>query len=224
MKIDPQTALQSAKTLMLDMDGTLLDLAFDNYIWLELVPRRFAVVNDMPFSEARDILYAQFKAKQGQLDWYSLHHWAEFLKLDVLQLHHDVSHRIGYLPGALEFLRQVHGQNVRVLLVTNAHPDLVKIKDARTGLADYFDEVHSSHSYGHAKESQDFWSALQEEIDFDPQTTLFVDDNAAVLQSARKFGIEMLLRVTQPDTTAPARQCSEFRSVEKVADMLGSAG
>jgi putative hydrolase of the HAD superfamily len=224
MKIDPQTALQSAKTLMLDMDGTLLDLAFDNYIWLELVPRRFAVVNDMPFSEARDILYAQFKAKQGQLDWYSLHHWAEFLKLDVLQLHHDVSHRIGYLPGALEFLRQVHGQNVRVLLVTNAHPDLVKIKDARTGLADYFDEVHSSHSYGHAKESQDFWSALQEEIDFDPQTTLFVDDNASVLQSARKFGIEMLLRVTQPDTTAPARQCSEFRSVEKVADMLGSAG
>ncbi len=223
MKIDPQTALQSAKTLMLDMDGTLLDLAFDNYIWLELVPRRFAVVNDMPFSEARDILYAQFKAKQGQLDWYSLHHWAEFLKLDVLQLHHDVSHRIGYLPGALEFLRQVHGQNVRVLLVTNAHPDLVKIKDARTGLADYFDEVHSSHSYGHAKESQDFWSALQEEIDFDPQTTLFVDDNASVLQSARKFGIEMLLRVTQPDTTAPARQCSEFRSVEKVADMLGSA-
>jgi HAD superfamily hydrolase (TIGR01509 family) len=224
MKIDPQTALQSAKTLMLDMDGTLLDLAFDNYIWLELVPRRFAVVNDMPFGEARDILYAQFKAKQGQLDWYSLHHWAEFLKLDVLQLHHDASHRIGYLPGALKFLRQVHGQNVRVLLVTNAHPDLVKIKDARTGLADYFDEVHSSHSYGHAKESQDFWSALQEEVDFDPQTTLFVDDNASVLQSARKFGIEMLLRVTQPDTTAPAQQCTEFRGVEKVADMLGSAG
>jgi HAD superfamily hydrolase (TIGR01509 family) len=224
MKIDPQTALQSAKTLMLDMDGTLLDLAFDNYIWLELVPRRFAVVNDMPFGEARDILYAQFKAKQGQLDWYSLHHWAEFLKLDVLQLHHDASHRIGYLPGALEFLRQVHGQDVRVLLVTNAHPDLVKIKDARTGLADYFDELHSSHSYGHAKESQDFWSALQEEVDFDPQTTLFVDDNASVLQSARKFGIEMLLRVTRPDTTAPAQLCTEFRGVEKVADMLGSAG
>ena len=224
MNIDPQTALKRTKTLMLDMDGTFLDLAFDNYVWRELVPRRFAVANDMPFEEARDILYAQFRAKQGQLDWYCLNHWADFLKLDVLQLHHDASHRIGYLPGALEFLRHVHGQDVRVLLVTNAHPDLVEIKDARTGLADYFDELHSSHSYGYAKESQKFWSAFQEAVEFDPKTTLFVDDNFSVLQSARKFGIDMLLRVTQPDSTVPAKQCTEFRGVEKVADMLGGAG
>lgn len=203
------------------MDGTLLDLAFDNYVWMELVPRRFAVVNDIPFDEARDKLYAQFKAKQGQLDWYSLHHWAEFLDLDVLQLHHDVSHRIGYLPGALEFLRSVHERDVRVLMVTNAHPDLVEIKDAKTGLADYFDEIHSSHTYGHAKESQHFWKALREEVEFDPETTLFVDDNASVLKSARQYGVEMLVRVMQPDSRAPANSCTEFRGVERVADMLG---
>lgn len=223
MNMDPQTALKRTKTLMLDMDGTLLDLAFDNYVWMELVPRRFAAVNDIPYDEARDRLYAQFKAKQGHLDWYSLHHWAEFLNLDVLQLHHDVSHRIGYLPGALEFLRSVYKQDIRVLLVTNAHPDLVEIKDAKTGLADYFDEIHSSHTYGHAKESQHFWSALQEEVDFDPKTTLFVDDNASVLKSARQYGVEMLVRVTQPDSRAPAKSCTEFRGVEKVADMLGAS-
>ncbi len=221
MNMDPKTALQQTKTLMLDMDGTLLDLAYDNYVWMELVPQRYAAANDMSLEEAFEILYAQFKAKQGQLDWYSLHHWAEFLKLDVMQLHHDVSHRIGYLPGALDFLRHVTDQDIRVMLVTNAHPDLYEIKDAKTGLGDFLDEVHSSHTYGHAKESQDFWHALHEVVDIDPETTMFVDDNPHVLQSARDYGLEMLVRVTRPDTRDPAKECSRFKTVERVADMLG---
>tara|TARA_R110000782_G_scaffold87299_7_gene169151 strand:- start:1321 stop:1983 length:663 start_codon:yes stop_codon:yes gene_type:complete len=220
MKIEPQTALKRTKTLMLDMDGTLLDLAFDNYVWKELMPRRFAAANNMPFDEARDLLFGKFREAQGKLEWYSLHHWAQHLQLDVMQLHHDVSHRIGYLPGALQFLRRLREMDIQVLLVTNAHPDMVAIKDAKTGLGDYLDEIHSSHDYGHAKESQDFWNALQARTGFDPATTLFVDDSVPVLTSARSYGMEMLVRVTRPDSRSPATPCNEFRGVERVADML----
>ncbi len=220
MNLDPQSALQKSATLMLDMDGTLLDLAFDNYMWKELVPRRYAVENDLPFEEARDLLMAKYKAVQGDLEWYCLDHWCDRLGVDVIQLHHDVSHRIGYLPGALDFLRKVCDQDVRVLLVTNAHPDTLALKDAITGLGDYFDGLHTSHDYGFAKESQQFWSALQEDVGFDPETTLFVDDSQPVLRSAKQYGIGMLLTVTHPDTTAPVKQGSEFTGVERVADML----
>ncbi len=220
MNIDPKTALRRTKTLMLDMDGTLLDLAFDNYIWKDLVPRRYAAVNGMTFEAARDHLFDQYRAVQGNLEWYCLDHWCERLGIDVIQLHHDVNHRIGYLPGALDFLRTVHKQDTRVLLVTNSHPDTLALKDAVTGLGDYFDGVFSSHNYGHAKESQAFWHALQEDVGFDIETTLFVDDSQAVLESARRYGVEMLVTVTQPDTSVPAVQESEFRGVERVADML----
>ena len=148
MKLDPQSALRDSSTLMLDMDGTLLDLAFDNYMWQELVPRRYAVANDMPFEDAQALLMSKYEAVEGNLDWYCLDHWCERLGIDVMQLHHDVSHRIGYLPGALEFLRAVHEQDVRVLLVTNSHPDTLALKEAMTGLGDYFDGLHSSHDYG----------------------------------------------------------------------------
>ena len=220
MNPDPQSALQQSATLMLDMDGTILDLAFDNYMWQELVPRRYAVEHGLSFVDARTLLLDKYAAVQGSLEWYCLDHWCDRLGIDVVQLHHDVSHRIGYLPGALNFLRHVREQNLRVLLVTNSHRDTLSLKDAMTGLGDYFDGLHSSHDYGHAKESQKFWHALQEDVGFDCETTLFVDDSLPVLRSARDYGIKSLVTVSHPDTTAPIKQESEFRSVVGVADML----
>lgn len=221
MKLSPQVALQQCETLMLDMDGTILDLAFDSYIWTDLVPRRYAAINNMTFEEAREALFAEYRAAEGDLSWYCLDHWNDRLGIDVVKIHHDVTYRIRYLPGALEFLRKVAALDKRVLLVTNSHPDTLNLKDAVTGLADYFDGVHSSHAYGHAKESQAFWHALQQDVDFDVETTLFVDDSQPVLASARDYGVRMLVTVTRPDTSEPARRGSEFRGVEGVADLLG---
>ena len=220
MKFDPQTALEHCETLMLDMDGTVLDLAFDNYIWKDLVPRRYAAANGLSFEAARERLFEKYAAVQGDLEWYCLDHWNDRLGIDVVKIHHDVTHRIGYLPGALEFLRTVHRRDVRVLLVTNSHPDTLELKDAVTGLADYFDGLHSSHSYGHAKESRSFWEALQDDVGFDPETTLFVDDSQPVLASAEEYGVRMLVTVTRPDTSEPPKRGSRFRGVEGVGDML----
>ncbi len=213
-------ALERCQTLMLDMDGTILDLAYDTYVWKELVPRRYAAANNMTFEEAREFLFDKYRSVQGDLEWYCLDHWNDRLGIDVVKIHHDVTYRIGYLPGALEFLREMHERDTRVLLVTNSHQDTLDLKDAVTGLADYFDGIYSSHSYGHAKESQAFWHALQEDVDFDVETTLFVDDSQPVLRSARDYGVKMLVTVNRPDTSEPVKAGSEFRGVEGVGDLI----
>ena len=178
---------------MLDMDGTILDLAFDNYMWLEHVPEHFASANGIEPEEARQRLYAKFEEMLGRLEWYCLDHWSEYLNLDVARLHRDLNDRIGYLPGAKDFLEKVSRDDLRVVLVTNSHLEVLEIKDEVTGLTNYFDAVYSSHSFGAPKENQDFWTALRAEEDFDPATTLFVDDTASVLESADRFGVSMLL-------------------------------
>ena len=218
--MDPKTALQRAETLMLDMDGTLLDLAYDNYIWKDLVPRHYAVQNDMAFEDARDHLLGQYQAVLGDLKWYCLDHWCERLGVDVVQLHRDADDRIDYLPGALAFLKAVQQKDMQVLLVTNSHPDTLELKDTVTGLGEYFDGVFTSHNYGHAKESQAFWHALQDDIGFDIDTTMFVDDSQPVLRSAAEYGLEMLVTVTRPDSTRPVKERSEFRGVETVEELL----
>ncbi len=218
--MDPKAMLSRCETLMLDMDGTVLDLAFDNYIWHQLVPERYAHTSGISFEAACDQLFAQFRALQGNLEWYCLDHWSDRLGMDMLELHRDVNHRIGYLPGAKEFLRTVREHDTRVILVTNSHPDTLALKDEVTGLVEYFDGVYTSHGFGHAKESPEFWCALQDEVGFDMQTTLMVDDTVSVLESADTYGVNMLLSVTRPDTTKPVRSGSDFAGVEAVADML----
>jgi GMP/IMP 5'-nucleotidase len=212
--------MQQCETLMLDMDGTVLDLAYDNYMWMTHVPEQWGVKNGMSLSEARRHLFARFGAVQGELHWYCLDHWSERLDLDVMQLHRDNHDRIGFLPGARDFLETVREMKIKVLLVTNSHPDTLELKEEVTGLCEFFDGVHSAHSYGYAKEQQDFWRALQDVEQFDPETTMLVDDTERVLQSAGEYGVEKLLTITRPDTSEPVRENSCFAAVEGVAELL----
>jgi len=213
-------ALHECDTLMLDMDGTLLDLAFDNYVWMDLVPQEYARRNSMSEDAAREQLYATMRALQGKLDWYCLDYWSDILDLDIEALHRDVNHRIGYLPGAEEFLQQVSEMELRVLLVSNSHSTTLQIKNEVTDLRRFFDEVYLSHDLGHPKEDQPFWESLQAAEEFDPSRTMFMDDNLTVLKSAQTFGIEHLVAVARPEVKGPARRISGFRSVDRVANVL----
>lgn len=217
---DPQTALANCNTLMLDMDGTVLDLAFDNYVWKELIPSEFAKMHGMTLDAAKKELFAHYRSLQGKLDWYCLDHWSERLGLDILAIHRTVDHRIGFLPGARQFLEAVSQTDLRLLLVTNSHPDTLMLKSAVTGVTGFFDATYSAHDIGHAKEEQSFWHALRGTEGFDPKRTLFVDDTIAVLRSAADFGVGMLVRIAWPDTTAMRRDAPGFAEVESVAELL----
>ena len=48
------------------------------------------------------------------------------------------------------------------------------------------------------------------------------DDNVTVLQSARNFGVDMLLHITRPDTRRPAREHEDFVGIEGVGDLVQS--
>ena len=205
---------------MLDMDGTILDLAFDTYVWKELVVGRYAEHKGLEYQVARERLFAKYMSIQGDLEWYCLDHWSERLGFDVLELHHEVHQRIEYLPGAKTFLETVRESDIQVLLVTNSHPDTLQLKNDTLGFAEFFDGIHSSHTYGHAKERQEFWHALQEEEGFDPETTVFVDDTVPVLRSAIEYGITQSVVITHPDTTEPVRENGEFPGVAGVRELV----
>ena len=94
-------------TVLLDMDGTLLDLNFDNHFWLEFVPARYAENNSLSLEQAKQQLKPQFKAMEGKLEWYCLDYWSDVLKLDISGLKAEISGLISVLPHVVEFLEQI---------------------------------------------------------------------------------------------------------------------
>lgn len=207
-------------TVLLDMDGTLLDLNFDNHFWQRFVPQQYAVLHGISEQEAKQRLIPRFKAMEGRLEWYCLDYWTEALALNIAELKLEVAGLIAIHPHVVEFLEAVRASGRRILLVTNAHRGSLDLKMEKTCLQVFFDEIISSHDYGFAKEQQSFWQSLQTNHGFDKNRSLLVDDSLAVLRSAQQFGIAHLVSIAKPDSTMPVRVITEFPAVEDFRPLM----
>jgi GMP/IMP 5'-nucleotidase len=207
-------------TVLLDMDGTLLDLNFDTHFWLKHVPLRYAEIRGLDREQAREDLMARYHARAGSLDWYSVDFWQTELEVDIMRLKEEVAHLIAVHPKVPEFLTAVHAAGKRVLLVTNAHHKSVTLKMARTGLRPHFDAIITAHELGLTKEDPQFWQRLRAREPFDADRSLLVDDTLPVLDSARAYGIRHLVAVIQPDTRQPPKSISGYPAIESFADLL----
>jgi putative hydrolase of the HAD superfamily len=210
---------QAIDTVLLDMDGTLLDLHFDSHFWLEHLPRRYVELHQLD-EASQAALKARIIGEQGTLNWYSLAYWSRELGVDIVALKREVQHLIGLRSDALDFLTWLQTEHPRVVLATNADRASLELKLPLTGLEAYLDAIVSSQDVGAAKEAQAFWFALQEIEPFDPARTLFIDDNPRVLESAREFGIKHLLGIKQPNSQQPEKELQAFIALDRFAQLL----
>ncbi|WP_105200370.1 MULTISPECIES: GMP/IMP nucleotidase [unclassified Pseudoalteromonas] len=207
-------------TVLLDMDGTLLDLHFDNHFWLELIPQAYAKRHQISLVEARDIIAQRYEEVHGQLQWYCLDYWQQELQLPIMELKREIQHLISIRDDAIVFLKALKAAGKELILLTNAHRDSLSLKVEMTELDQYLDLLISTHDYGVSKEEQSLWQQVQEDLKFDKERTLFVDDSAAVLASAKRFGIGHLLAVANPDSKQPSRQLAGYENITDYRDIL----
>jgi len=207
-------------TVLVDMDGTLLDLAFDNFFWLEVVPQRYASLQGLHIDAARRQLAPRFDAVVGTLSWYCLDHWTRSLGMDLKSLKREHREHIRFLPGAPEFLASVRRRGKRVSIVTNAHRDTFEVKAEHTGIDRLVDAVVCSHDFAAPKESAAFWQALERHAPFDASRTLLIEDSVAVLAAASAHGVQHTLAIRRPDSRLPARTIADYAAIDGVADLI----
>jgi putative hydrolase of the HAD superfamily len=206
-------------TVLVDMDGTLLDLNFDTFFWREVVPQRYAAVHGISEPSARATLAPRFEAKVGTLEWYCLDHWARDLGMDLKALKREHRARIRFLPGAQDFLARVRARGKRLVVVTNAHRDTFAVKAEQTGIDRLVDTVVCSHDYSAPKESAAFWQALERHEPFDARRTLLIEDSLTVLAAARAYGVRHTVVIRRPDSELPPREIVDFLGVDGVFEL-----
>jgi putative hydrolase of the HAD superfamily len=207
-------------TVLLDLDGTLLDQAYDNHIWRDLIPQRFAVAQSMDLHAAHAEIGRRFAERSGTLDWYCIDYWSRTLGVDIGALHREVRSHVAWLPGAREFLVRMRGSGKRLVLLTNSHPIALAVKHEESGVLDYLDAAVTSHDLGAPKEHPQFWTAALERFAYDPSRSLFADDNSKMLGAARSAGIRWIYGVRHWDSKGPRREHVDHPAVDAVADLV----
>lgn len=207
-------------TILLDMDGTLLDLHYDNYFWQQHLPRRYAQTHRTGREESRRLLNARFNRARGTLNWYSVDYWSEQLGLDIPALKREIRHMIALRPHVQAFLQRLHQSPRQLVLVTNAHRKVLEIKLAQTHLERWFDRIVVSHDFNVPKEEPDFWHRLHALHPFNPARTLLIDDTEAVLEAAHNYGIAHLLTLLQPDSRVQKRLDTHFPGIHHFDEIM----
>ena len=200
-KIDWQTV----DDVLLDMDGTLLDLHYDATFWLKNVHSIVASFTGESENEIRDRFRKELKKHEGTLAWYCTDRWAEFFGIDLIEAKKQLAHLIRYRPHAKQFLEALRPLPLRTIIVTNAHPDVIQLKLDVIPLGTLVDGIVSSHQYGVAKEHPNFWTALFDEYAINPNRAVFMDDSSRVLDAADRAGVREIVEIRHPNLSEPPR-------------------
>ncbi|ARD24253.1 MULTISPECIES: GMP/IMP nucleotidase [Shewanella] len=200
-------------TVLLDMDGTLLDLHFDNHFWLSLVPQQLSQQRQISVTQAQQLVEQSYQKVEGTLDWYCIDYWQEKLGLDILTLHYSLAERIQMRQDSMPFLNALKTAGKQRILMTNAHPKSLALKLEHTELAHGLDATFSSHETGYPKEHPNFWEHAIRQFSLNPSRCLFVDDNEHILEASKKAGIGYQLGISNPDSQKPHKDFVDFPAI-----------
>ena len=220
MKIFPRFSWDAIDTVMLDMDGTLLDKHFDDYFWEVYVPEHYSLLHNISVEEARKELLARYHQVENTLQWTDLEYWSHELGLDIPELKMRINHLIGVHPYVVEFLEFCLSSRKNLYLITNAHCKTLSIKLEKTAIGSWFDRVVCAEEVGLAKEEPQFWHKLQEMMGYDPKKTLLADDTEKVLNSANVYGIAHLIYVARSSSRQPAVYSEKYPSIDYFKELI----
>ncbi len=214
---------ESIQTVFLDMDGTLLDLHFDNHFWLEHIPVHFARKHDISIDQAKTEFSQMCANIEGTLDWYCIDYWEKKLDMDIIALKNQVADKIAVRHNVEAFLRYLKTKRCHIVLLTNAHRRTVELKFKHATIEPYFNRIITAHDIGFAKEEEGFWDKLHTVESFDIQHSLFIDDNMGVLHAAEQHGIAHLLAIHQPDSQQAPKHTKHYTAIKCFSQLMPQA-
>jgi HAD superfamily hydrolase (TIGR01509 family) len=181
---------------------------------------RYAELKGLEPVAARHHIVTRTSEIRGSLNWYSTDYWSEVLQVDIVELKHEVSHKVAIRPFCIDFLDALRVAGKDIVMVTNAHHDSLALKMDKTQLAHKFDRLITVHEFSLPKEDPNCWQEVHKRHPFRGERTLLIDDNLHALESAREYGIDHLLAITQPDSQEPRRQIDDFDAIHSFDEIM----
>ena len=176
--------------LLIDMDGVILDNAYDNDFWQNQIPEVIADSRGIEFDDAKRLAIQIFNYKKNTKDWYDVDYWSNMLSIDIeAQKRSEKSFsKISLYDGVIDTL-SVLKNKTKMILITNAHRKTLNIKLEKYNLTPYFDEMVCAHELNYVKEDIQLWYMLRSKYRLDYEKTLLVEDTINNINVGLSAGI-----------------------------------
>jgi putative hydrolase of the HAD superfamily len=169
-----------AKYISFDMDGTLVDPVFTDFVWGQGIPTLYAEKVGLPFEAAKAFVEREYQnVGEGAIEWYDIKYWFRFFQLeqswkalmkqfvDKIQVYPDVNHILDRLKDKFQ-----------LILTSNAGREFIEVEMEATGLGSYFDQIFSATSdFGVVKKTIEFYQRVCQILGASPQEIVHIGDH-----------------------------------------------
>lgn len=168
------------KVISFDMDGTLVDAEFTDWVWLHGIPKLYAEKAKIHFEEAKHIVIEEYlKVGEGAIEWYDIKYWFKFFDLNgnwksLLESYID---KIHVYEDVNEVFHTLNGR-FKIVLTSNAGREFIDVEMEATGLRRFFECIFSATSdFKLVKKTTEFYKKIGEILGVKPDEILHVGDH-----------------------------------------------
>jgi putative hydrolase of the HAD superfamily len=168
------------KFISFDLDGTLVDQEFSEWVWNSGVPQLFAEKRGIPFNEAKEIVEGEYrKVGDGSLQWYDIKFWFDFFQLNGnwKPLLDRFSNKIKTYPEVSRVLQDLSSKH-RLIILSNATREFLDIEVEVAELRKYFSRIYSATSdFGQIKKTAEFYERICQLLGISTREMVHVGDH-----------------------------------------------
>ena len=212
--------LNSTTAILSDLDGVILDLAYDIKFWELWLPEQVANQTNKSIEETKEEIMAEIDIQRGTLNFYDLNYWDDLLNVDCMQIFREKTERCSYLEGSYEALQRLSTLKNPKYILTNGDPRIQEYKAETQNFLEFFDSIFYSMHVGYPKESKEFWALARHNLNLDFEDTIFIDDDFKVATAAAKAGIKQVAWITPGKNRILQNRVETFASLSDLVSTI----
>ncbi len=206
------------RIISFDMDGTLVDPEFTDWVWGHGIPTLYAEKTGLRFDEAKDFVVKEYlKVGEGAIEWYDIKYWFRLFQLGenwkgMMEKYTD---KIKIYPDVDPLLERL-SDYYPLILTSNAGREFIHMEMGATGLDKYFDRIFSATSdFGEVKKTTGFYQRICRILDASPPEIVHVGDHYEFdYVVPRSLGIQAFY-LNRSDEQKGEFNISDLRELEK---------
>ena len=213
--------MKKIKIVSFDLDGTITDTSFVDSVWLEGIPRLYALEKNLPLEDAKRLVKREYdKIGRERLEWYDPSYWIEKFGLHISpkELLNSFESKIRIFPEVPEVLEEIRIRELKQIIVSNARREFVDLEIDKTNIAHYFERIFSATSdFGQIKKSVDIFQEVCKICHITPEEMIHVgDDRLFDFEIPRKLGVPAFYL----DRTGQCKEKSAIHNLRELNEKL----